>query len=174
MSRRAPPGALEVVVVADTHLRAGIERLPRRLLDALASADVIVHAGDIVSAAALAGFRELGEVHAVLGNNDHELVDILPEELHLTLSGVKIAVLHDSGARDARAARMRRRFPDAQVVIFGHSHIPVNDEGLDGQLLFNPGSPTQRRSQPRPTFGRLSIEAGRVKACIEALDPPGG
>jgi predicted phosphodiesterase len=71
-------------------------------------------------------------------------------------------MVHDSGARAGREGRMHRRFPDADVVVFGHSHIPWNDEGIDGQLLFNPGSATQRRSQPNRTMGLLELGGGRV------------
>jgi uncharacterized protein len=163
---------MQVVVVADTHLRSGLTNLPGPLVDALGRSDAIIHAGDVVSLAALSGFRELGTVHAVLGNNDHELAGLLPGELRLELGGVRVAVLHDSGAARGRAARMAHRYPGAQLVIFGHSHVPVNERGLAGQVLFNPGSPTQRRSQPHPTFGRLCLEDGRiVERRIEALGP---
>jgi uncharacterized protein len=73
-------------------------------------------------------------------------------------------MLHDSGPRDGRARRMNRRFPDADIVVFGHSHIPWNEEGIDGQLLFNPGSPTERRRQPHCTYGVLDLEDGTIKS----------
>jgi putative phosphoesterase len=164
---------MDLVVVADTHLRGGLEHLPERLLLALRHCDAIVHAGDIVSRQALEDLRRLAPVYAVLGNNDHELVGELPEQLRLELEGVQLAVLHDSGALKGRAGRMSRRFPGAQIVVFGHSHVPVDEEGAGGQLLFNPGSPTQRRAQPRPTFGSLRLERGHVaQRCIEPLDVP--
>lgn len=78
------------------------------------------------------------------------------------IGGVRVGMIHDSGPSAGRAGRMRRRFPDADVVVFGHSHIPWNAEGLDGQLLFNPGSPTERRSQPHHTLGTLELVDGRV------------
>jgi putative phosphoesterase len=156
---------VDVVVLSDTHLRGGIEGLPQRVLDAIAGADAIVHAGDVVSLGALEGLRGLGPpLHAVAGNNDHDLVRILPEQLHVELAGVRVAVVHDSGAREGREGRMARRFPDAQVVVFGHSHVPWNETSPGGQLLFNPGSPTQRRAQPYPTFGRLVLQDGHVAA----------
>ncbi len=162
---------MEVVVIADTHLRAGIETLDRRLLDALAAADVIIHADDVVSRRALEQFRGLSTLHAVLGNNDIELRGVLPETALFSLGDVSVAVVHDSGASSGRSARLARRFPNAELVVFGHSHIPVNESGLDRQTLFNPGSPTQRRGQPHRTFGRLRLEAATIiERRIEVLD----
>lgn len=149
-------------MLADTHLRSGIDRLPGTVSEALGASDLIIHAGDVVSLRALEELSRIAPVHAVLGNNDRELVGLLPVELRLELDGVAVAVVHASGPAKGRPARMARRFPGASVVVFGHSHIPANEEGMDGQLLFNPGSPTQRRSQPWPTFGRLLLEGGRV------------
>jgi putative phosphoesterase len=156
--------AVQVAVLADTHLRSGLDRLPPAARDVLGDADLILHAGDVVSRAALDELSELGPLHAVLGNNDHELVGILPRTVSIEIGGVRIGMVHDSGARAGRAGRMRRLFPDADVVVFGHSHIPWNEEGVDGQLLFNPGSATQRRRQPVCTVGRLELGGGRVLA----------
>ncbi|HTW98151.1 MAG TPA: metallophosphoesterase family protein [Acidimicrobiales bacterium] len=155
---------VDVVVVADTHLRSGLGNLPAPLVDALGSCDAVLHAGDVVSLAALEELRHLATMHAVLGNNDHELAGLLPDELEIELGGVRLAMLHDSGASAGRAARLARRYPAAQLVVFGHSHIPLDLEGMDGQRLFNPGSPTQRRAQPHATFGRLRLEGGRIVA----------
>lgn len=148
--------------MADTHLRGGIETLSQPVLDALAGSDAILHAGDVVSHAALDGLCALGPVHAVLGNNDGALEGLLPEVRELELAGVRVAMVHDSGTSRGRAARMARWFPGAHVVVFGHSHIPVSEIGANGQVLFNPGSPTLRRSQPRTTFGLLRLEEGQV------------
>ena len=101
-------------------------------------------------------------VHAVLGNNDTVLVGALPDRLELELAGVRIAMVHDSGVRAGRERRVHRWFPDAGLVVFGHSHEPVDVEGVEGQRLFNPGSAVQRRRQPRRTVGRLELVAGRV------------
>jgi putative phosphoesterase len=156
---------VRVAVLADTHVRDhGSTRLPARAMQELAGADVILHAGDVMEPAFLAELRAIAPVHAVLGNNDGALRGALPESLVLDLEGVRVAMVHDSGARAGREGRMRRRFPDADVVVFGHSHIPWNDEGIDGQLLFNPGSATQRRSQPNRTMGLLELGGGRVLA----------
>jgi hypothetical protein len=166
---------LRVVVLADTHLRGtGGSRRPRRWLPApaeevLAGCDAVLHAGDVLDGptldriadtAAAGGARP--PVYAVLGNNDTALTGTLPPVRHLDLGGVRVAMIHDSGPTAGRAGRLRRRFPDAQLVVFGHSHTPIDDEGLDGQRLFNPGSPTQRRAQPRHTLGELRLGGGAV------------
>ena len=157
-------GDVRVAVLADTHVRdGGGTRLPERATAELVRADVILHAGDVVEEGLLTELRRIAPVHAVLGNNDGALRGVLPESLQLTLGGVQVAMVHDSGARAGREGRMRRRFPDAGVVVFGHSHIPWNAEGIDGQLLFNPGSATQRRSQPHRTMGVLELADGRLR-----------
>ena len=124
---------------------------------------MILHAGDVLVADLLDELRELAPVHAVLGNNDDSLVGVLPETLVVELGGVPIGMVHDSGARAGRAARMRRRFPRAaRSCVFGHSHQPVDEIGVDDQRLFNPGSPTQRRRAPTRTMGWLELRAGEV------------
>ena len=154
-----------VVVLSDTHIRrAGRRRLPDTAYPFLDSADVILHAGDILVGEVLDELGGFAPVHAVLGNNDAELLGLLPETLELTIDGVRVAMVHDSGQATGRARRMRRRFPDADVVVFGHSHIPWHDAGVDGQLLLNPGSPTERRSQPHHTLATLDLDGGRVTA----------
>lgn len=152
-----------VVVVSDTHIRrGGKRRLPDAAYAHLERADLILHAGDIVVGAVLDELRGFAPVTAVLGNNDVELTGLLPETVVEDISGVRVGMVHDSGPSAGRPGRMRRRFPDADVVVFGHSHIPWNGPGLDGQLLFNPGSPTERRSQPHHTLGTLVLAEGRV------------
>lgn len=159
-----------VVVLADTHIRpGGSRRLPKGAYAHLERADVILHAGDIVVGDVLDELRRFAPVHAVLGNNDAELAGVLPETQSLVLDGVRIAVVHDSGPAQGRGGRMRRRFPDADVVVFGHSHVPWDDAGVDGLLLFNPGSPTDRRAQPNHTLGTLDLDDGRVVSRIHVL-----
>jgi putative phosphoesterase len=139
----------------------------------LRAADVILHAGDVLDEGILGELSELAPVYAVLGNNDGSLVGILPVTRLVELQGVRIGMIHDSGAAAGRARRLRRRFPDADVVVFGHSHVPVNEAGEGGQLLFNPGSPTQRRGQPVRSIGELRIAGGAVaERRIIALDAP--
>jgi putative phosphoesterase len=151
-----------VVVVSDTHLHAGGRPLPDAAIRVIEGCDVILHAGDILDAPTLEALEALAPTWAVLGNNDHTLVGHLPVTRLVDLGGVRIGLVHDSGARAGRGPRLRRMFPDAAVVVFGHSHVPCNEEGVDGQVLFNPGSPTQRRAQPTPTLGELVVGGGRV------------
>jgi putative phosphoesterase len=154
---------VHVVVVSDTHIRRGsTRRLPGAAYAHLEKADLILHAGDIVVSDVLDELGGFGPVHAVLGNNDVELTGLLPETRLLEVEGVRLAMIHDSGPSSGRAGRMKRRFPEADVVVFGHSHIPWDQEGVDGQLLFNPGSPTERRAQPHHTLGTLDLQDGRV------------
>jgi uncharacterized protein len=153
---------MEVVVLSDSHLTKGLHGLDPQVLDAVAGADFVLHAGDITSPQALAELKELAETYAVLGNNDRGLHGVLPESLLLELGGVRIAMVHDSGAKTGRPRRLHRRFPEADLVVFGHSHVPVNEMGEQEQLLFNPGSPTQRRAQPHRTFGRLRLDRGQI------------
>ena len=156
---------MRVVVLADTHLRRGSSRrLPAPVLTEVGQADAVLHAGDIVTGDVLDHLGELAPTHAVLGNNDAELVGSLPERLVLELAGVRVGMIHDSGPRKGREARLRRAFPGADLVVFGHSHIPWNAAGLDGQWLLNPGSPTQRRSQPVPTFASVDLVDGEIVA----------
>ncbi len=153
-----------VVVLSDTHLRSGGgRRLPDAAYRALGSADVVLHAGDIVSSELLHELSGFAPTYAVLGNNDVDpALAHLPQTRLEVIEGVRVAMVHDSGAKAGRERRLRRRFPDADVVVFGHSHIPWNQPGAEGQLLFNPGSPTERRAQPHHTIGLLDLDAGQV------------
>jgi putative phosphoesterase len=154
---------MDLLVVADTHLRADRRRdLPEAVWQAAAEVDVILHAGDVLTGSLLDDLAALAPLHAVLGNNDHGLERRLPETVQLDLDGLAVAMIHDSGPTKGRPGRMRRRFPEADVVIFGHSHQPLDEPGDDGQRLFNPGSCTERRRAPHRTYGRLTIESGSL------------
>ena len=154
---------MRIVVLSDTHVRSGgTTRLSDAAVALVTAADVVLHCGDVVASVFLDELRKTGPVFAVLGNNDTELVGVLPDELTLDVEGVCIALVHDAGRAKGRAARLARRFPECNVVVFGHSHIPVNEPGLDGQWLMNPGSATQRRRQPHHTLGVLTVENGEV------------
>ena len=102
--------------------------------------------------------------YAVAGNNDIEMSQPPPEVQHLELAGVAVGMIHDAGPSLGRGRRMRRRFPEASIVVFGHSHVPYDGLGADGQRLFNPGSPTLRRRQPHHTIGELVLDGGQVAA----------
>jgi putative phosphoesterase len=158
------------VVLSDTHLAAGrFDRLPRGAVGWLERADVVLHAGDIVAPDVLGELRSFAPVHAVLGNNDHQLARLLDETVVVELDGVPVGMIHNSGPKAGRAARLKARFPNADIVVFGHSHLPVVQVGIDGQLLFNPGSPTQRRMAPAHTIGVLEVVAGSI-ARAEIVD----
>jgi putative phosphoesterase len=149
---------IRVGVVADTHSPEFLPELPGELFRRLRGVDLILHAGDVVCRELLDELSGFAPTLAVLGNNDAALVGTVPEERLITVEGLRIGMIHDSGVSKGREGRLRRRFPTADVVVFGHSHIPVDTEGIDGQRLFNPGSPTERRRQPVHTVGRLVID----------------
>ncbi|RCG31118.1 metallophosphoesterase [Sphaerisporangium album] len=151
---------MRVVALSDTHAPRRWKACPPRVAEYLRGADVILHAGDVCTASVLDELAAYAPVHVVKGNNDGP--DILaPETLELDLDGLPVAMIHDSGAAAGRWARMRRRFPGARLVVFGHSHIPLDHEE-QGLRIFNPGSPTDRRRQPHGTIGLLSVERGRL------------
>ena len=154
---------MRLAIVADTHLPRGARRLPDGCVERLRAADVILHAGDFTALSILREMQALGPpLHAVFGNVDApDVVALLPEALVLRLAGVRIAMVHDSGSASGRLARLRRRFPDADAVVFGHSHIPLHEE-QGGFAIFNPGSPTDRRRQPVHTMGLADVSDGRV------------
>jgi uncharacterized protein len=156
---------LRVVVLADTHAPRRWKTCPPRVATHLESADVILHAGDVCVPSVLDELSQFAPVHVVAGNNDGP--DVVAwgaeETLTLTLAGLKIGMIHDSGPTDGRPARMRARFPTADLVVYGHSHIPMDVTGA-GLRVFNPGSPTDRRRQPQGTLGELDIEDGQLLA----------
>jgi putative phosphoesterase len=163
---------MRIAVISDTHMPSRGRILPPRCAAQLAAADLILHAGDHSDLESLQALRALGpEVVAVHGNVDSpELQRLLPEQIQIVVRGVAIAMVHDAGSARGRGTRLRARFPDADVVIFGHSHISVNDT-LDGTLIVNPGSPTDRRRQPAHTMAELDVAADRtVQARILAVD----
>jgi putative phosphoesterase len=159
--------SLLAVVIADTHLPRRARALPEKLLAHLGRADLILHAGDLMVGDLLKGLGAYAPVLAVRGNLDPPDLD-LPETLEFDFGGARVAMIHDSGRKQGRRARLRRRFPDARVVVFGHSHIPLLEDE-DGLMLLNPGSPTDKRRQPHYTFALLHAEEGRVRAEIVAL-----
>jgi uncharacterized protein len=158
---------LLVLVLADTHIPRRARALPQGLLPYLERADLILHAGDLMIPSLLDKLAACAPVRAVRGNLDPP-DPRLPESLELDFGGIQVAMIHDSGPRKGRRERLRLRFPSARVAVFGHSHIPfLEDE--DGFMLLNPGSPTDRRRQPRHTCAILRVTEGRVCAEVIAL-----
>jgi putative phosphoesterase len=161
-----------LAIVSDTHLPRGGRALPDACVARLRAADLILHAGDFVTADVLAHLRTIGPpVEAVHGNVDDEVLRrMLPSARMVKVAGARIAMLHNAGAADGRLARMQRRFPDAHAVVFGHSHIPLHErDRATGFQIFNPGSPTDRRRQPTHTMGEASVsEDGEVS--FELID----
>jgi putative phosphoesterase len=155
---------MKIVAISDTHAPRRWKSCPPRVAGYLRQADLILHAGDVCTASVLDELAQYAPVHAVLGNNDGPDVAAwgAPETLDLDLAGLKVSMIHDSGPSAGRLRRMRRRFPEAGLVVFGHSHIPL-DESADGLRILNPGSPTDRRRQPHGTIALLAVAGGRLE-----------
>jgi uncharacterized protein len=152
--------AMRIAVLADTHAPRRWKRCPVAVAERLVGIDLILHAGDVCRAWVLEELAAFAPVRAVLGNNDTPDVAQwgAPETLELDLEGFHVAMVHDAGPAQGRGRRMRRRFPTADLVVFGHSHIPLDVAERGGPRLFNPGSPTDRRRQAHGTIGLLRIE----------------
>jgi uncharacterized protein len=154
---------MRLAVLSDTHAPRFWKACPAEVARRLQGVDLILHAGDVCRAWVLEELAGFAPVRAVLGNNDDP--DVAgwgaPETLELDLDGLKVAMVHDAGPAAGRTRRLRRRFPEAELVVFGHSHIPLDVTG-DGVRIFNPGSPSDKRRQPRGTMGLLRLEGGRL------------
>lgn len=161
---------MRVIALSDTHAPRFWKSCPPAVARWLSGADLILHAGDVCTAGVLDELSQYAPVRAVLGNNDGDDVAAwgAPPSLQLDIAGLPVAMIHDSGQRQGRLRRLRSAFPSADLVVFGHSHIPLDDSG-GGLRIFNPGSPTDKRRQPRGTLGVLDIADG---ALIEARIVP--
>lgn len=147
---------MKLAIISDTHLPRGDRALPEACLARLHAADLILHAGDIATVAVLREIEAIGPpVQAVCGNVDEaRLRMLLPQARLVEAGGARIAMLHDAGPAAGRLARLQRRFPGADAVVFGHSHIPLHErDEATGFQIFNPGSPTDRRRRPTHTMG---------------------
>jgi putative phosphoesterase len=163
-----------IAVISDTHLPRGGRRLPEACVERIAAADLLLHAGDLMTVGVLRELEAIGPpVAAVHGNMDSaELRRLLPAERVVEAGGAHVAMLHDAGPRVGRLGRMRRRFGDrADAVVFGHSHLPLCERAPDGFQIFNPGSPTERRRAPSHTMGMARVENGRVEFELIELIP---
>jgi putative phosphoesterase len=162
---------MEIAIISDTHLPRGSRRLPDACVARLEAADLILHAGDLIALSVLRELEAYGPVVAVHGNvDDAQVRAALPATDSVQADGATIAVVHDAGPAAGRLHRLRRWFPDADAVVFGHSHLPLNERGEDGFQIFNPGSPTERRRAPRRTMGIATARDGRVTFELIALD----
>ena len=157
--------AKQLLLTADTHIPARARNLPAPLWDAVRTADVVVHAGDWVDVVLLDQLEQRSaRLIGVHGNNDHGLLrERLPEVSRAEVSGVRLAVIHDTGPRQGREARCAIQFPDTDVLVFGHSHIPWDTTTSTGLRLLNPGSPTDRRRQPFCTYMTAIVEDGSLR-----------
>ncbi|MFE0024682.1 metallophosphoesterase family protein [Amycolatopsis sp. NPDC059021] len=155
---------MRLLLISDTHLPARARELPDQVWREVDAADVVVHAGDWVDVATLDALEaRCKQLIAVYGNNDGPaLRSRLPEVARVELDGVRLAVIHETGAAKGRESRCDALFPDTDVLVFGHSHIPWDSVTPAGLRLLNPGSPTDRRRQPYCTYRTARISRGRL------------
>jgi uncharacterized protein len=155
---------MDLLLISDTHIPKRARDLPALVWDEVARADVVVHAGDWVDVALLDLLESRAtQLVACWGNNDgDDLRARLPERCDVTLAGLRFTVVHETGSAGGREARMSRAYPDTDVLVFGHSHIPWDTTSATGLRLLNPGSPTDRRSQPFGTYMTASVTAGTL------------
>lgn len=157
-------GAVRLLLIADTHVPKRAKDLPADVWDAVDAVDVVIHAGDWVSPVLLDQLTVRSRrLVACWGNNDgDELRALLPERADATLAGLRFTVVHETGAAGGRDERMARQYPDTDVLVFGHSHIPWDTTASTGLRLLNPGSPTDRRRQPFCTYMTAAVRAGAL------------
>jgi uncharacterized protein len=165
---------LSLVFTADTHVPRRARDLPHALWSAIDAADVVVHAGDWVSTDLLDRFEARSRrLLAVRGNNDHgPFLERLPEIATAEIEGIRLAVVHETGDAKGRELRCAARFPDADVLVFGHSHIPWDTTAPTGLRLLNPGSPTDRRRQPHGTYVTAVAADGQLRDVVFHAVPP--
>ena len=167
---------MRLLLIADTHIPKRARDLPKRVWDEVDGADVVIHAGDWVEPALLDVLEARARrLIACWGNNDgDELRARLPERADATLGGVRFTVVHETGAAGGRDARMTRLYPDTDVLVFGHSHIPWDTTATTGLRLLNPGSPTDRRRQPFATYMTAAVDDGVLcEVTLHRLERPG-
>jgi uncharacterized protein len=159
---------VRLLLIADTHVPRRARDLPAQVWKEVAKADVVVHAGDWVAPALLDELEgRAARLVACWGNNDGPALRArLPERADAMLDGVHLTVVHETGAAAGREARMSRLFPDSEVLVFGHSHIPWDTTTESGLRLLNPGSPTDRRRQPFCTYMTAGVDNGALTDVI--------
>jgi len=153
-----------IAIISDTHMPKGKRRLPEKCVELIGAAEAVIHAGDFSAVSVLSELEALRPVVlGVYGNVDEPaLWQRLPETLAVEVGGRTVAVVHDAGPKQGRLGRLRARFPEADAVIFGHSHLPVHEEE-GGFQIFNPGSPTERRRAPEASMGLLHSEPAGLR-----------
>ena len=156
---------MRLVLISDTHLPVRAKRLPAAVWEAIDDADVVIHAGDWVNVELLDELEDRAQrLIGCWGNNDGPVLrERLPEVARVTLDGLSVAVVHETGAAKGREERCEKAYPGVDLLVFGHSHIPWDTTTRRGLRLLNPGSPTDRRRQPHCTFQTAVIESGRLK-----------
>jgi putative phosphoesterase len=155
---------VRLLLIADTHVPKRARDLPAQVWDEVARADVVLHAGDWIAPELVDELTARSDrLVGCWGNNDGpEVRSRLPERADVTLAGLRLTVVHETGAAGGRDARMARLYPDTDVLVFGHSHIPWDSTTPTGLRLLNPGSPTDRRRQPFCTYLTASIDEGQL------------
>lgn len=167
--------ATRLLLISDTHIPGRARRLPDAVLRAADAADLVIHAGDWVAASVLDELAQHAEVLGVWGNNDGpDVRSRLPEVARRTIDGVRVAVVHETGDARGRERRMDAAFAGADVLVFGHSHIPWDTVTPGGMRLLNPGSPTDRRRQPAHTMMTATLDSGAVGEVVLAEISPRG
>jgi putative phosphoesterase len=166
---------VKLLITADTHVPNRARDLPAELWQAVEEADVVLHAGDWVDVALLDELEQrAARVVGVYGNNDGPALRArLPEVARLELGGVRFAVVHETGSKQGREARCSVAYPDIDVLVFGHSHIPWDTTAATGLRLLNPGSPTDRRREPLRTYLTATAAEGRLRDVVLHRIPPG-
>ncbi|ADU01517.1 phosphodiesterase [Mycolicibacterium gilvum] len=170
-------GCVRLLLIADTHLPKRAKDLPAEVWDAVDDADLVIHAGDWVEPDLLDRLEARAKrLVACWGNNDGpELRRRLPERADVVLDGVRFTVTHETGASSGRDARMAKAYPDTDVLVFGHSHIPWDTIAASGLRLLNPGSPTDRRRQPHCTYMTATVQDGELRDVeLHRLGAPAG
>ena len=157
-----------LLLLADTHVPKRAKDLPGELWRAVDEADLVVHAGDWVDVALLDALQSrAGRLVGVVGNNDHGVLrERLPEFADVEVEGLRLGVVHETGSAAGREARCEAAYPDLDVLVFGHSHIPWDSHSPRGLRLLNPGSPTDRRRQPFCTYLTATVDDGVLGSVV--------